>query len=229
MKKINFKKVKKENYKKKEELSKRQKPKTKVKKHRRRFRFFYWLLVLMVICAIAVFVAGIGFCYYIVKSAPEYDIDKMFEKEPSRVFDSQGNLFATLGTEQREKVTYDQLPQVLVDAIIATEDSRFFQHNGFDALRFIKASISQVMGRGGGGASTLTMQLSKLAFTDTNSEGFAGIVRKFTDIYMAVFKMERNLTKEQIIEYYVNTPCLGGNIYGVQQASQHYFGKDVKD
>ena len=199
---------------KKEKKEKEKKP----KKHRRRFRFFYWLVVLMVFFAICVFVAGAGFCYYVVKGAPEYNIDKMFEKEPSRLFDSKGNLFATLGTEQREKVTYDQLPQVLVDAIIATEDSRFFQHNGFDAPRFIKASISQVLGHGGGGASTLTMQLSKLAFTSTESTGFDGIVRKFTDIYMAVFKMERNLTKEEIIEYYVNNPCMGGNIYGVQQA-----------
>ncbi|MBR4178297.1 MAG: transglycosylase domain-containing protein [Bacilli bacterium] len=210
---------------KKEKKEKEKKP----KKHRRRFRFFYWLVVLMVFFAICVFVAGAGFCYYVVKGAPEYNIDKMFEKEPSRLFDSKGNLFATLGTEQREKVTYDQLPQVLVDAIIATEDSRFFQHNGFDAPRFIKASISQVLGHGGGGASTLTMQLSKLAFTSTESTGFDGIVRKFTDIYMAVFKMERNLTKEEIIEYYVNNPCMGGNIYGVQQASRYYFGKDVSD
>ena len=97
MKKINFKKVKKDNEKKKEktELKKIKKSKTKEKRHRRRFRFFYWLLVLMVMMAIGVFVAGIGFCYYIVKSAPEYDIDKMFEKEPSRVFDSKGLLIAT--------------------------------------------------------------------------------------------------------------------------------------
>ena len=61
------------------------------------------------------------------------------------------------------------------------------------------------------------MQLSKLAFTSTESEGLAGIIRKFTDIYMAVFKMEKTFTKEEIIEYYVNTPCMGGNIYGVQQ------------
>ena len=73
------------------------------------------------------------------------------------------------------------------------------------------------------------MQLSKLAFTSTETTGFDGIVRKFTDIYMAVFKMEKNLTKEEIIEYYVNNPCMGGNIYGVQQASHYYFGKDVKD
>ena len=232
MKKINFDKLKKEKKKKDEIDDKKKKERVKAEKPKKkkfRFRFFYWLCVLMVIGALAVFIGGIGFCYYIVKSAPEYNIDKMFEKEPSRIFDNKGNIIATLGTEQREKITYDQLPQVLVDAIIATEDSRFFQHNGFDAPRFIKASISQVLGHGGGGASTLTMQLSKLAFTSTNTEGFAGVVRKFTDIYMAVFKMERNLTKEEIIEYYVNNPCLGGNIYGVQQASKYYFNKNVSD
>ena len=231
MNKINFDNLKKEK-KRKEEDKKKKKDRIKSEKPKNKkfkFRVFYWLCVLFVIGALGVFIGGIGFCYYIVKSAPEYNIDKMFEKEPSRIYDSQGALIATLGTEQREKITYEQLPQVLVDAIIATEDSRFFQHNGFDAPRFIKASISQVLGHGGGGASTLTMQLSKLAFTNTNTEGFAGIIRKFTDIYMAVFKMERNLTKEEIIEYYVNNPCLGGNIYGVQQASHYYFNKNVSD
>ena len=251
MKKINFKKLKKKKdkdevkekkkfrlfkkkvKKEKEEKIKEKKDKEAVeepkKKHRRRFRFWYWLLVLMVVFALFAFIGGVGFCYYIVKSAPEFDTEKMFEKEASRLFDANGNLYATLGTEQRQKVKYDELPQVLIDAIIATEDSRFFQHNGFDAPRFIKASISQVMGKGGGGASTLTMQLSKLAFTSTESSGIQGIIRKFTDIYMSVFKMEKYYTKEEIIEYYVNTPCLGGNIYGVKQAAAYYFGKDIRD
>ena len=201
----------------------------KPKRKKKKFRIFYWLTVIFVTMALAAFLAGIGFCYYIVKSAPEFNLEEMFEKEATRVYDINGNLFATLGTEQRQKVTYDQLPQVLIDAIIATEDSRFFQHNGFDAPRFIKASLTQLLGQGGGGASTLTMQLSKLSFTSTESSGIEGIIRKFTDIYMSVFQIERNLTKQEIIEYYVNTPCMGGNIYGVQQASQYYFGKDVTD
>lgn len=205
-----------------------EKPKTK-KKRKIKFRFWYWLMILIVFFALLCFLGGVGFCYYIVKSAPEFNVEKMFEKEASRIFDANGNIFATLGTEQREKITYNELPEVLIDAIIATEDSRFFQHNGFDAPRFIKASLSQVLGRGGGGASTLTMQLSKLSFTSTTDEGIAGIIRKFTDIYMAVFKMEKHFTKEEIIEYYVNTPCLGGNIYGVEQASKYYFGKSAKD
>ena len=234
--KIDFRKVLKKKEKKdkeqekiKETIKKNEKVKEKKPRKRRRFRFFYWLLVLIVFICLCTFVAGVGFCYYIVTSAPEFDTDKMFEKEATRLFDASGNLFATLGTEHRQKVKYEELPQVLVDAIIATEDSRFFQHNGFDAPRFLKASISQVLGHGGGGASTLTMQLSKLAFTSTEASGIEGIIRKFTDIYMSVFKMEKFYTKEEIIEYYVNTPCLGGSIYGVKQASMYYFGKDVAD
>lgn len=198
-------------------------------KRKRKFRFWYWFLVTIVACALFVFLGGIGFCYYIVRSAPEFNIEEMFEKEATRIFAANGVEIAKLGTEKREKVKYEDLPQVLIDAIIATEDSRFFQHNGFDAPRFLKASITQVLGQGGGGASTLTMQLSKLSFTSTESSGIEGIIRKFTDIYMSVFQIEQNLTKEEIIEYYVNTPCMGGNIYGVQQASKYYFGKDVKD
>jgi len=236
MKKINFDKIKK----KKEENKIDKKPKkikkrkeksevVKIKKKRKKFRIFYWLLILILLLAIFCFIAAVGFGYYIVTSAPEFDLNKMFEKEATRVYDSEGNLFATLGTEQRQKVTYEEIPEVLVDAIIATEDSRFFEHNGFDLPRFAVATVGQLMGRNSGGASTLTMQLSKLAFTSFESSGIEGIIRKFTDIYMAVFKLEKNLTKEQIIEYYVNTPCLGGNIYGVKQAANYYFEKELQD
>ncbi len=201
--------------------------KRKSNKTKRRVKFF--ILNFVIIFCIFLFIAASGFCIYIIKSAPEFDLNQMFEKEASRLYDADGNIFATLGTEKREKITFNEIPNVLIDAIIATEDSRFFQHNGFDLPRFMKASIQQVIGGSGGGASTITMQLSKISFTSTVSTGMQGIIRKFTDIYMSVFKIERNLTKEQIIEYYVNTPCLGGNIYGVEQASKFYFGKRAKD
>ena len=130
----------------------------------------------------------------------------------------------------RDKVKYNELPQVLVDAIIAPEDSRFYQHNGFDAARFMKASVGQVLGNSdAGGASTLSMQVIKNTFTSTEASGLQGIIRKFTDIYLAVFKLEKTYSKEEIIEFYVNNHFLGGNIYGVQEASLVYFGKDVAD
>lgn len=175
------------------------------------------------------------FCAYIVISAPEFDTDKLYNKEASIFYDKDGNEFARVGSEQRDLKTYDELPQVLIDAIVATEDSRYFQHNGFDVVRFVKASIGQFAGQSGaGGASTLTMQVAKNTFSKEEdgsiaSHGIEGIVRKFSDIYMSIFLIERNYTKEEIIEFYVNAPFLGQNTFGVEQASQKYFGKSVSD
>ena len=108
------------------------------------------------------------------------------------------------------------------------------QHNGFDLPRFLKASAGQVVNKitghgNAGGGSTLTMQVSKNNYTSVESSGFEGIVRKFTDIYISIFKLEKNYSKEEIIEFYVNIPFLGNNAYGVEQACQTYFGKSVSD
>ena len=175
-----------------------------------------------------------AFIVYIkINADPKFEKEKLNTLEITRIYDKDGFEIAKLGSEKREKVTYDELPEVLVDAIIATEDSRFFQHNGFDAPRFLKATIGQLTrGAGAGGASTLSMQVVKNSFTDKygqKTSGVSGIIRKFEDIYLAVFKLEKKYTKEQIIEYYVNNHFLGGNIYGVEEASIAYFGKSVSD
>lgn len=127
------------------------------------------------------------------------------------------------------------MSEVLIDAMIATEDSRFFQHNGFDAARFLKASFGQVINKllhrssNAGGASTLSMQVVKNSFTSKEAEGWEGIVRKFTDIYLSVFKLEKNYTKQEIIEFYANNHFLGANSYGVEQAARTYFGKHASE
>ena len=192
------------------------------------------LLILFLLCGIAVLIAFSVFIVYVKSIAdPKFTVENLNTLEISRIYDKDGNEIAKLGSEKREKVTYDQLPEVLVDAIIATEDSRFFQHNGFDAPRFLRATIGQVLGRSGaGGASTLSMQVTKNSFTDPHGKytsGKKGIIRKFEDIYLTIFKLEKTYSKEQIIEYYVNNHFLGGNIYGVQEAANAYFGKSVSE
>ena len=103
-----------------------------------------------------------AFFYYVVKSSPEFSKDKLYESQTSILLDKDGREFAKIGEKNREIVTYDELPEVLVDAIVATEDARFFQHNGFDLPRFLVASAKQLLGQSdAGGASTLTMQISK--------------------------------------------------------------------
>ena len=182
-----------------------------------------------IICVLAV----AAFFAYIVVTTEDFDPNKLTYRDQSVVYDKNGNTIAELGvggSEKRESVSYDDLPQVLIDAIIATEDSRFFQHNGVDAPRFLKASIEQVLHIGsGGGASTLTMQVSKNNLTSTESKGIEGIIRKFRDVYISVFQIEKKYTKEQIIEFYVNDNLLGGSNYGVEQASKAYFGKSVSE
>lgn len=187
------------------------------------------VLIVCFCCAIFVLLSGIGFFVYIVSSAKEFNPETIINKESSVIYDKDGNEVLKLGTELRANVTYDQVSQALIDAVIATEDSRYFQHSGVDLPRFLKASAQQLLGRGGGGASTITMQVSKLTQTSTEDKGLEGIVRKFTDIYMSVFEIERRYTKEQILEFYLNYNNMGGQNRGVQQASLTYFGKPVSE
>ena len=174
-----------------------------------------------------------GFCLfmgYIVSTAPKFEKSKLNEKESTIIYDADGKEITKLGTEMRENISYDDVSESVINALIATEDSRFFEHNGVDLPRFIKASIKQVLHMPyAGGASTLSMQVIKNSFTSTDASGIKGIIRKFTDIYLAVFKLERNYTKQEIIEFYLNNHYLGNNSYGVEQASQLYFGKSVSD
>lgn len=186
------------------------------------------ILIIFMLLITGALILGLIFGLFIIISAPNFETEKLYSKNSTVIYDKNGNQAARLGTENRELVTYDELPEVLVDAIIATEDSRFFQHDGIDLARFTKAVFGQLLGQSdAGGGSTLTMQVAKKAFTSSIDSGIQGIIRKFTDIYLAVFKIETNYTKEQIIEFYVNIPYLGGGTYGVQQASKTYFNKSV--
>ncbi len=204
------------------------KPKNKRKKTSGK-EIFKTILIFGFCFMIFFLIAGVSFGVYIISTAPKFSEEKLYNKDATILYLANGEEFAKIGDEMRQKVTYDELSQSLIDAIIATEDSRFFQHSGVDLPRFIKASISQLLGQGGGGASTLTMQVSKNAFTSTEDTGIEGIIRKFTDIYVSVFEIETHYTKEQIIEFYVNSNNLGGNNRGVEQASQDYFGKSASE
>ena len=220
LKKINLKKEKKDN---------KKKNNTNVKNT---------ILSILLIGGIVIISIALVFALYIIISSPDFDKEKLYSKESSVLYYNDGKTeLARLGQYDRVLVNYEQLPQVLVDAIVATEDSRFFQHNGLDMARFAKASVGQLIGNDkAGGASTLTMQVIKQIYSNKASHGIKGIVRKFQDIYMAVFKLESNYTKEEIIEFYVNSQWFGSTgslnnsgFAGVEQACQNFFGKSVSD
>jgi len=208
---------------KKKNLSKNQKRKITKK----RLKIF---LLIMLTCFIFGIIGMIVFFNYIVANAPEFNEELLYVTEPTVVLDKDGNEIAKLGIEKRIILEYDEIPEVLIDAIVATEDSRFFEHNGVDWARFLKASFYQLLGKSdAGGASTLTMQVSKNTHTSREASGIEGIIRKFTDVYISIFKIEQNYTKEQIMKFYVNSEWLGKNAYGVEQVSLNYFGKSAKE
>ncbi|MEG2351323.1 MAG: transglycosylase domain-containing protein [Bacilli bacterium] len=204
-------------------------PKTKSLDKSKKNKRLKRLLNIALICVVIGVILVTAFFAYVVVKAPKFNPNNLKFKEMSIIYDADENVIGKLGDENRTEITYDKLPEVLIDAIIATEDSRFFQHNGFDLPRFIKASLGQVIGKNSGGASTLTMQIVKNNYTSKKATGFKGIIRKFTDIYLSIFKVEKKYTKKEIIEFYVNDSYLGNGAYGVEQAAQNYFGKSVSD
>ncbi|MEG1288107.1 MAG: transglycosylase domain-containing protein [Bacilli bacterium] len=191
----------------------------------------------LLICGIGVVTLILIFALYVIITSPDFVTDKLYSKESTVLYYANGEEMSRFGDQNRVLISYDQVPQVLIDALIATEDSRYFQHTGLDVARFTKATIGQLTGNDkAGGASTITMQVIKQSYTSSEDRGLKGLIRKFTDVYMAIFKLERNYTKEEIIEFYLNSQWLGGDgslnysgISGIEQAANFYFGKSASD
>lgn len=157
----------------------------------------------------------------------------------SRIFDDSGNMIYEFGAEIRDDITYDQIPQNLIDAFLAIEDSRYFTHNGFDLPRFMAAGLTNLKSGGfSQGGSTLTMQMIDNAFTKNQEDKLLEengsisklekIKLKIQEIYLALIA-EQTIDKEDIIEYYLNRIWFGSgrNTRGIQKAAKYYFNKDV--
>ncbi len=215
-----------ENNNKKDKSKEKNKKVKKVKEKKVKRKLWKRIVTVILVMGIVAVIAVAGLFAYIALTTDKFDPNALKNQDQTIVYDVNNEVIAKLGTEKRESVSYDQLPQVLIDAIVATEDSRFFQHNGVDLPRFIKATVYQLLGQSGaGGASTLTMQISKNHLTSTKKS----IMRKLEDVYISVFQIEKKYTKEEILEFYVNDSYLGGSAWGVQEASRNYFGKDVSE
>ncbi|HZW68877.1 MAG TPA: PBP1A family penicillin-binding protein [Pseudogracilibacillus sp.] len=177
------------------------------------------LLVLMTIFLIAILGVGGVFGYY-VATAPKLDIDKLNVAYSSQFLDMDGEVFADIGTENRKNVKYEELPEVLINAVTATEDARFFQHPGIDVRRIGGAVVANIKhGFGSEGASTITQQVVENMFLTPEKK----IKLKVQEQWLAL-KLEREYSKEQILEMYLNKIFYGSNAYGVAKAAEVYFG-----
>jgi penicillin-binding protein 1A len=144
-------------------------------------------------------------------------------KVPLRIFSAEGELMGEFGEEKRAVVRIQDVPQPMKAAILAAEDDRFYQHGGVDYMGVARAAIANVRGRREG-ASTITMQVARTFFLTREKT----LARKLSEVLLA-FKIEANLTKDQILELYLNQIFLGQRAYGFASAANVYFGKNLND
>jgi penicillin-binding protein 1A len=146
-------------------------------------------------------------------------------KIPLRVYTADGFLIGEFGEERRAVVAIQDVPDVMKNAILAAEDERFYQHKGVDAQGVVRAALSNFLGGGKRqGASTITQQVAKNFFLSSEKT----YARKLYEALLS-FKIESNLSKDQIFELYINQIYLGQRAYGFGAAAQIYFGKALKD
>ncbi|MGL5729437.1 MAG: transglycosylase domain-containing protein, partial [Plesiomonas sp.] len=142
---------------------------------------------------------------------------------PMQVYSADGKLISQFGEKRRIPLTLEQIPPQLVNAFIATEDSRFYQHDGIDPIGILRAAlVSLTAGHAKQGASTITQQLARNFFLSPEKT----IMRKVKEVFLAL-RIEQLLTKNEILDLYLNKIYLGYRAYGVGAAARVYFGKDI--
>ncbi|EME8152372.1 PBP1A family penicillin-binding protein [Enterococcus faecium] len=183
------------------------------------------LCILSFFCIL--FLAGVGLFWYYAKDAPELTDKKLDATVSSKLYTQDGELFEDLGAEKREKISANELPKTLEDAIVSVEDRRFYKHIGVDPIRIIGSALSNFTSGGLQGGSTLTQQLIKLSFFSTSAEDQT-LKRKAQEAWMAV-RLEQKKSKQEILTYYVNKVYMSNGLYGMETASEMYFGKKLSE
>jgi penicillin-binding protein 1A len=189
-----------------------------------------YLVLISRICVVLVgviaLIAFANVCAYVYLKPALPDVSSLRDVQlqvPLRVYTRDGRLIASIGDQRRIPVSYDQLPKKLIQAFLATEDDRFFQHHGVDWQGILRAAVANFKaGRISQGASTITMQVSRDMFLTPKRD----MKRKMSEVYISLL-METEFTKEEIFSLYVNKIFLGQRSYGVAAAAEVYFGKSL--
>lgn len=177
-------------------------------------------LAFLGVCAI------LGAYFYVLPDLPDVNSLKTVQLQtPLRIYSSDGKLISQFGEKRRIPVEYHEVPQQLINAVLDTEDARFFEHKGIDPIGIIRAAtILITTGKKSQGASTITQQVAR-GFFLSNEKTY---IRKIKEIFLAL-KIEKTLTKEEILTLYLNRSFLGNRAYGVGAAAQVYYGKNLHD
>ena len=180
-------------------------------------------LLLAVVTGVVLFVAvALAVAY---PNLPDIsDLSDYRPKLPLRVYTADGVMIGEFGEERRNLTPINEIPQVMKDAVLAIEDARFFSHGGVDYLGVIRAGFANMGRAKSQGASTITMQVARNVYLSAEKS----YTRKIYEILLT-FKLEHMLSKNQILEIYMNQIFLGNRSYGFAAASEGYFGKPLKD
>ncbi|MBE3654185.1 penicillin-binding protein 1A [Vibrio navarrensis] len=189
-------------------------------------KFIKRLLIFALVCIILGVTTIFAFYQYVKPDLPDVAALKNVELQtPMQVFSQDGKLIAQFGEKRRIPVIYEQIPRQLINALIATEDSRFYDHYGIDPIGITRAALVVAMsGSAKQGASTITQQLARNFFLSNEKK----LMRKVKEIFIAIH-IEQLLSKQEIMELYVNKIFLGYRSYGFGAAARVYFGKDLHD
>ena len=186
--------------------------------------FFAWSIGLSVAGVLTLLMlVGIALAMAYPQLPTVSDLSDYRPKLSMRVYSIEGKQLAEFGEERRNLTPFKDIPQVMKDAVLAIEDSRFYQHGGVDYIGLIRASLANLGHAKSQGASTITMQVARNVYLSSEKT----FTRKIYEILLT-FKLEHQLSKDQIFEIYLNQIFLGQRAYGFAAASETYFGKPLK-
>ena len=188
-------------------------------------RVLFWMLIIPCATAlIALMLTLMGLAIAYTRLPDVSSLQSYQPKLPLRIFTAEGNLIAEFGEERRIYVPFEEIPKDVKNAVLAIEDARFYEHSGVDYTGVLRAGLANFSKAKSQGASTITMQLARNVYLSSEKT----IKRKVYEMLLA-FKMEHALTKDQILDIYMNQIFLGNRAYGFAAAAEAYFGKSIKD
>lgn len=188
-------------------------------------RILFWMLVIPCATAlIALMLTLMGLAIAYTRLPDVSSLQSYQPKLPLRIFTAEGDLIAEFGEERRIYVPFEEIPKDVKNAVLAIEDARFYEHSGVDYTGVLRAGLANFSKVKSQGASTITMQLARNVYLSSEKT----IKRKVYEVLLA-FKMEHALTKDQILDIYMNQIFLGNRAYGFAAAAEAYFGKSIKD
>ncbi|RMX00980.1 penicillin-binding protein 1A [Allofranklinella schreckenbergeri] len=188
-------------------------------------RVFGWCLGLMIAGAVAAVAVAVVVVATIYPKLPDVsDLADYRPKLPLRVYSAEGALIGEFGEERRKLTPIEDIPDVMKNAILAAEDARFFQHNGIDYRGIIRAALANLRDLRSQGASTISMQVARNMYLSPERT----FTRKLYEVLLTM-KLEHMLSKNEILEIYMNQIFLGNRAYGFSAAAETYFGKPLKE